>query len=200
MSLFSYHALLVVESVTYHRPRSIDLGSYSRRVSSTVSAELADPAPPEPWTSPGAAAQRPPRLLLPRLGDYWWQRTEPLPSAAIVALLSEFGVSDSAARAALSRLTRNGLLVTSKTGRRTFSRLSSPGGRVPPAAPQRPPVHVQARPPHVLPAELAGGRDPGRRRAADFLLRRGQPAVGRHVVAGRVLHPRGQPGGPRRAA
>ena len=28
-------------------------------------------------------------------------------------------------RAALSRLTRNGLLVTSKTGRRTFSRLSS---------------------------------------------------------------------------
>ena len=92
---------------------------------SSLSAELADPAPPEPWTSPGAAAQRPPRLLLTLLGDYWWQRTEPLPSAAIVALLAEFGVSDSAARAALSRLTRNGLLVTSKTGRRTFSRLSS---------------------------------------------------------------------------
>jgi len=94
-------------------------------VSSTVSAELADPAPSGPWTSPVAAAQRPPRLLLTLLGDYWWQRTEPLPSAAIVALLAEFGVSDSAARAALSRLTRNGLLVTSKTGRRTFSRLSS---------------------------------------------------------------------------
>ena len=75
--------------------------------------------------SPGAAAQRPPRLLLTLLGDYWWQRTEPLPSAAIVALLAEFGVSDSAARAALSRLTRNGLLVTSKAGRRTYSRLSS---------------------------------------------------------------------------
>ncbi|HLM89689.1 MAG TPA: hypothetical protein VK284_11800, partial [Streptosporangiaceae bacterium] len=59
--------------------------------------------------SPGATAQRPPRLLLTLLGDYWWQRTEPLPSAAIVALLGEFGVSDSAARAALSRLTRNGL-------------------------------------------------------------------------------------------
>src|SRR6266536_538523 len=99
--------------------------SYSRRVSSTVSSELADSAPPEPWTSPGAAAQRPPRLLLTLLGDYWWQRTEPLPSAAIVGLLAEFGVSDSAARAALSRLTRNGLLITSKTGRRTFSRLSS---------------------------------------------------------------------------
>ena len=94
-------------------------------MSSTVSAEPADPAPPEPWTSPGAAAQRPPRLLLTLLGDYWWQRTEPLPSAAIVALLAEFGVSDSAARAALSRLTRNGLLVTSRNGRRTYVQLST---------------------------------------------------------------------------
>jgi phenylacetic acid degradation operon negative regulatory protein len=70
-------------------------------------------------------AQRPPRLLLTLLGDYWWQRTESLPSAAIVGLLAEFGVSDSAARAALSRLTRNGLLVTSRSGRRTFVRLSA---------------------------------------------------------------------------
>ncbi|HEX3961891.1 MAG TPA: PaaX family transcriptional regulator C-terminal domain-containing protein [Trebonia sp.] len=76
------------------------------------------------WTLPGPVAQRPPRLLLTLLGDYWWQRTEPLPSAAIVALLAEFGVSDSAARAALSRLTRNGLLVTSRNGRRTYVRLS----------------------------------------------------------------------------
>src|SRR5258708_34172789 len=79
---------------------------------------------PDPWASPGPVAQRPPRLLLTLLGDYWWQRTEPLPSAAIVGLLAEFGVSDSAARAALSRLTRNGLLVTSRSGRRTFVRLS----------------------------------------------------------------------------
>jgi hypothetical protein len=90
-------------------------------VSSLDVRELADSGfgEAEPWTSPGVAAQRPPRLLLTLLGDYWWQRTEPLPSAAIVALLTEFGVSDSAARAAL---TRNGLLVTSKTGRRTFAR------------------------------------------------------------------------------
>ncbi|HVT69123.1 MAG TPA: PaaX family transcriptional regulator C-terminal domain-containing protein [Trebonia sp.] len=80
---------------------------------------------PQPWTAPGPVAQRPPRLLLTLLGDYWWQRTEPLPSAAIVGLLAEFGVSDSAARAALSRLTRNGLLVTSRCGRRTFVRLSA---------------------------------------------------------------------------
>jgi phenylacetic acid degradation operon negative regulatory protein len=85
---------------------------------------LQDEDVPQPWTTPGPAAQRPPRLLLTLLGDYWWQRTESLPSAAIVALLAEFGVSDSAARAALSRLTRNGLLVTSRSGRRTFVRLS----------------------------------------------------------------------------
>jgi phenylacetic acid degradation operon negative regulatory protein len=86
---------------------------------------LEDDGVSQPWTSPGAVAQRPPRLLLTLLGDYWWQRTEPLPSAAIVALLAEFGVSDSAARAALSRLTRNGLLVTSRNGRRTYVQLSA---------------------------------------------------------------------------
>jgi phenylacetic acid degradation operon negative regulatory protein len=80
-----------------------------------------------PW---GGVAQRPPRLLLTLLGDYWWRQTEPLPSAALVALLAEFGVSDSAARAALSRLTRNRLLVTSKRGRRTFVRLSERAAQI----------------------------------------------------------------------
>ena len=55
---------------------------------------------------------------------------EPLPSAALVALLAEFGVSDSAARAALSRLTRRKLLVTAKSGRRTVVRLSARAARV----------------------------------------------------------------------
>ena len=92
---------------------------------STYLDPLEDDGVPQPWASPGSVAQRPPRLLLTLLGDYWWRRTEPLPSAAIVALLAEFGVSDSAARAALSRLTRNGLLVTSRHGRRTFVQLSA---------------------------------------------------------------------------
>jgi phenylacetic acid degradation operon negative regulatory protein len=92
---------------------------------STFLDALEDEDVPQPWTTPGPVAQRPPRLLLTLLGDYWWQRTESLPSAAIVGLLAEFGVSDSAARAALSRLTRNGLLVTSRGGRRTFVRLSA---------------------------------------------------------------------------
>src|SRR5579884_4907 len=67
---------------------------------------------------------KPPRLLLTLLGDYWWRCTEQLPSAALVALLAEFGVSDVAARAALSRLVQHGLLVTSKRGRHTFYGLS----------------------------------------------------------------------------
>jgi phenylacetic acid degradation operon negative regulatory protein len=78
----------------------------------------------------GGMAQRPPRLLLTLLGDYWWRQIEPLPSAALVALLAEFGVSDSAARAALSRLTRNRLLVTSKSGRRTFVHLSERAAQI----------------------------------------------------------------------
>jgi phenylacetic acid degradation operon negative regulatory protein len=85
-----------------------------------------DDAEMRPW----GVAQRPPRLLLTLLGDYWWQHTESLPSAALVALLAEFGVSDSAARAALSRLTRNRLLVTSKVGRRTFVRLSERAAQI----------------------------------------------------------------------
>jgi phenylacetic acid degradation operon negative regulatory protein len=88
------------------------------------SASLADPDYSEAEFRPWGVVLRPPRLLLTLLGDYWWQRTESLPSAALVALLAEFGVSDSAARAALSRLTRNKLLVTAKNGRRTFVRLS----------------------------------------------------------------------------
>jgi phenylacetic acid degradation operon negative regulatory protein len=82
-----------------------------------------------PSLDPGTAL-RPPRLLLTLLGDYWWRRSEPLPSAALVALLAEFGVSDSAARAALSRLTRNKLLVTAKSGRRTVVRLSARAARI----------------------------------------------------------------------
>jgi phenylacetic acid degradation operon negative regulatory protein len=93
-----------------------------------VEAEFARDDVPAMW--PGGVVQRPPRLLLTLLGDYWWRRAEPLPSAALVALLAEFGVSDSAARAALSRLTRNHLLTTSKSGRRTVVRLSDRAARI----------------------------------------------------------------------
>jgi phenylacetic acid degradation operon negative regulatory protein len=66
----------------------------------------------------------PPSLLLTLLGDYWWGRGEPLPSAALVELLADFGVSDVAARAALSRMVKHGLLETARAGRNTFHGLT----------------------------------------------------------------------------
>ena len=71
-----------------------------------------------------AAAYRPQHLLLTLLGDYWYPRYDPLPSAALVDLLSEFGVSEQNCRAALSRMSRKGLLVTGRRGRRTVYALS----------------------------------------------------------------------------
>jgi phenylacetic acid degradation operon negative regulatory protein len=67
-----------------------------------------------------ASDAQPRHLLVTLLGDYWWDRAEDLPSAALVGLASEFGVTSAAARAALSRLRRRGLLASSKTGRRTY--------------------------------------------------------------------------------
>lgn len=72
----------------------------------------------------------PPSLLLTLLGDYWWGQTEPLPSAALVDLLADFSVSDVAARAALSRLVKHGLLESSRNGRNTFYSMSGRGQHV----------------------------------------------------------------------
>lgn len=74
------------------------------------------PGPRIPRTRQGS----PPSLLLTLLGDYWWGQAEPLPSAALVDLLADFGVSDVAARAALSRMVKHGLLVSTRSGRNTF--------------------------------------------------------------------------------
>lgn len=69
----------------------------------------------------------PPSLLLTLLGDYWWGQTDPLPSAALVDLLADFGVSDVAARAALSRMVKHGLLESSRQGRHTFYGMTARG-------------------------------------------------------------------------
>ncbi|WP_336207231.1 PaaX family transcriptional regulator [Nonomuraea sp. LPB2021202275-12-8] len=66
----------------------------------------------------------PQHLITTLLGDYWFRRAEQLPSAALVRLTEEFGVSAVAARAALSRLARRDLLESSKVGRRTYYRLT----------------------------------------------------------------------------
>lgn len=70
------------------------------------------------------AGANPQHLLLTLLGDYWYGREVPMPSAALVRLLEEFSVSGVSARAALSRLARRGLLELSKEGRRTYYALS----------------------------------------------------------------------------
>ncbi|MEV5323116.1 PaaX family transcriptional regulator C-terminal domain-containing protein [Nonomuraea sp. NPDC052634] len=72
----------------------------------------------------------PQHLITTLLGDYWISRPEQLPSAALVRLAEEFGVSAVAARAALSRLTKRDLLVSSKSGRRTYYRLTDQAAAV----------------------------------------------------------------------
>jgi len=84
-------------------------------------------------TRPGS----PPRLLLMLFGDYWLEPSEGLPSAALVTLLSDFGVNDAAARAALSRMVKRELLVSSRTGRNTYYRASARGKAILRAAIQR---------------------------------------------------------------
>jgi phenylacetic acid degradation operon negative regulatory protein len=71
------------------------------------------------------AGGSPQHLLLTLLGDYWYGQRAALPSAALVALLGEFGITEVSARAALSRLARRGLLELSRSGRRTSYALSA---------------------------------------------------------------------------
>ncbi|RCS62235.1 PaaX family transcriptional regulator [Microbacterium sp. JB110] len=59
------------------------------------------------------------QLLTVLLGDYWFARDEPIPSAALVELLGVFGVTASGARAAIQRLAHRGFLRSVKEGRST---------------------------------------------------------------------------------
>jgi len=72
----------------------------------------------------GGTATSAGQLLVTVLGDYWFATTEHIASAALVAVMAEFGVSEDAVRAALSRLCRDGRLERVKDGRRTAYRLS----------------------------------------------------------------------------
>lgn len=76
------------------------------------------------------AGAQPQRLLATLLGDYWYDRSEHLPSAALVTLLGDFGVSTVGARAALSRLARRGVLESSKVGRYTYYGLTRSAAQV----------------------------------------------------------------------
>ncbi len=54
----------------------------------------------------------PQHLLTTLLGEYLDSSAADLPSAAVIAMLREFGVSEASARAALSRLVKRGLIAT----------------------------------------------------------------------------------------
>jgi phenylacetic acid degradation operon negative regulatory protein len=85
---------------------------------STLAADLG-PANLAPSARPSIGTQ-PQRLLTTLLGEYWYRHGEHIPSAALVRLLEDFGVTAVGARAALSRLARRGVLESSRVGRNTF--------------------------------------------------------------------------------
>ncbi len=72
----------------------------------------------------------PQHLLVTFLADYCLRRSLRLPSAALVSLTGDFGVTPMSARAALSRLARRGVVEQSRRGRRTFYALSPDAARV----------------------------------------------------------------------
>lgn len=79
-----------------------------------------------PRTQTGANPQH---LILGLFTDYWFGTDEPLPSAALVALLGDFGITPVSARAAIGRLARRGVLDVSKQGRRTFYAMAPDAAR-----------------------------------------------------------------------
>ena len=84
-----------------------------------------------PEDTPGAVrlprrqtGNSPQGLAVTLLADYTLRSRAWLPSAAIVTLLAEAGVSHPGARTAISRLARRGVLESHREGRRSFYRLT----------------------------------------------------------------------------
>jgi phenylacetic acid degradation operon negative regulatory protein len=74
------------------------------------------------------AGANPQHLLLGLFTDYWFLTADPLPSAALVALLGDFGITPVSARAAIGRLARRGVLEVTRDGRRTLYRMTMDAG------------------------------------------------------------------------
>lgn len=62
----------------------------------------------------------PQHLLMTLYADYWFATKGRASSAALVRLLAEFGITEASGRAALSRLSRRGMITVHRNGRRTF--------------------------------------------------------------------------------
>jgi phenylacetic acid degradation operon negative regulatory protein len=87
-----------------------------------VNGEQARPDLRVPRSQTGPSPQH---LLATVLGEYLDSAEAALPSAAVIAILGEFGVSEPSARSALSRLTRRGLIVARGDGRVPVYHLSA---------------------------------------------------------------------------
>jgi phenylacetic acid degradation operon negative regulatory protein len=72
---------------------------------------------PLPRQQHGGAPQH---LLMTLYADYWLATNGRVSSAALVRLLAEFGITEASGRAALSRLSRRGMITVHRSGRRTF--------------------------------------------------------------------------------
>ena len=96
------------------------MASTAHRRSLAAEAAEVDALPGDGGLPRSQVGTSPQHLLMTLLADYWLDRTEQLPSAALVDLLAEFGASEPSARAALNRLTKRRLLVSSKRGRNTY--------------------------------------------------------------------------------
>jgi len=78
---------------------------------------LVDPAADGAGGPRAQSGPSPQHLLATMLGEYLDSAEADLPSAAVVAALGEFGISEASARAALSRLTKRGLIAVQGTAR-----------------------------------------------------------------------------------
>ncbi len=109
----------MIDTSMTHRV-SVDTRTPSGTVTAATLLEVAIESPVAvnlPRLQTGANPQH---LIVTLLGEYWFGRKEHLPSAGLVALVNEFGITATSARAALSRLARRGLLESTKDGRATF--------------------------------------------------------------------------------
>ncbi|MGH3398493.1 MAG: PaaX family transcriptional regulator [Streptosporangiaceae bacterium] len=73
---------------------------------------------------------RPHYLLITLLGDYWFRRDESIGDVALAGLLAEFGVPMSSAEAAVSRMTRQGMLEALPDGAAARYRTTSAGLKI----------------------------------------------------------------------
>jgi len=99
---------------------------YSRRVTSPYDIdEIFPDDTAEPVRLPRRQAGNSPQgLTVTLLADYTLRHRAWLPSAALVTLLMEAGVSQAGSRTAISRLARRGVLEGRRQGRRSFYRLT----------------------------------------------------------------------------